>query len=54
MEELDARKDKKITKNKSFNNYEQREYPKELLDSLYENNNFTSANTEEDEMDLDM
>lgn len=54
MEELDARKDKKITKNKSFNNYEQREYPKEFLDSLYENNNFTSANTEEDEMDLDM
>lgn len=35
-------------------NYEQREYPKEFLDSLYENNNFTSANTEEDEMDLDM
>ena len=26
----------------------------EFLDSLYENNNFTSANTEEDEMDLDM
>lgn len=54
VEELEARKDKKITKNKSFNNYEQREYPKEFLDSLYENNNFTSANTEEDEMDLDM
>mgnify|MGYP007088304137 FL=1 len=54
VEELEARKDKKITKNKSLNNYEQREYPKEFLDSLYENNNFTSANTEEDEMDLDM
>lgn len=54
VEELEARKDKKITKNKSFNNYEQREYPKEFLDSLYENNNFTLANTEEDEMDLDM
>ena len=54
VEELEARKDKKITKNKSLNNYEQREYPKEFLDSLYENNNFTSANTEGDEMDLDM
>ena len=54
VEELEARKDKKATKKKSFNNYEQREYPKEFLDSLYENNNFTSANTEEDEMDLDM
>ena len=54
VEELEARKDKKITKKKSFNNYEQREYPKEFLDSLYENNNFTLANTEEDEMDLDM
>ena len=54
VEELEARKDKKDTKKKSFNNYEQREYPKEFLDSLYENNNFTSANTEEDEMDLDM
>ena len=28
--------------------------PKEILDILYENNNFTSANTEEDEIDLDM
>lgn len=54
VEELEARKEKKDTKKKSFNNYEQREYPKEFLDSLYENNNFTSANTEEDEMDLDM
>ena len=54
VEELEARKDKKATKNKNFNNYEQREYPKEFLDSLYENNNFTSVNTEEDEMDLDM
>lgn len=53
VEELEVRKDKKVTKNKSLNNYEQREYPKEVLDSLYENNNFTSANNEE-EMDLDM
>ena len=53
-EELESRKDKKATKNKNFNNYEQREYPKEILDILYENNNFTPANTEEDEIDLDM
>ena len=54
MEKLEEKKKKKATKNKNFNNYEQREYPKEFLDSLYENNNFSAANTEEDEMDLDM
>lgn len=54
VDELESRKDKKATKNKSFTNYNQREYPKELLESLYENNNFTSEDTEEDEMDLDM
>jgi hypothetical protein len=54
VDELESRKDKKTTKNKSFTNYNQREYPKEFLESLYENNSFTSEDTEEDEIDLDM
>lgn len=54
VDELESRQDKKVTKKKSFANYDQREYPKEFFDSLYENNNFASENTEEDEMDLDM
>ena len=45
MEELEARKDKKDTKKKSFNNYEQREYPKEFLDSLYINEEVRAQNS---------
>ena len=54
VEEMEQRKEKQSNKKNKITNYEQREYPKEFFESLYENNNFSSANTEEDEMDLDM
>ena len=56
VEEMEQRQNKQSNKDKKskITNYEQREYSKEFLDSLYENNNFTSENTEEDEMDFDM
>ena len=53
VEEVDARK-KSTERNKNiYSSYEQREYPKELLDSLYDNIKI-ETNTAEDEMDLDM
>ena len=56
VEEMEQRQNKQSNKDKKskITNYEQREYSKEFLYSLYENNNFTSENTEEDEMDFDM
>lgn len=54
VEEMEQRKEKQSNKKNKITNYEQREYPKEFFESLYENNNFSSANTEEDELDLDM
>ena len=54
VEELEQRQNKNtyIKKNKSVANFEQREYPAEFWESLYENNNFVSSS--EDEMDLEM
>ena len=56
MEELEQRQEKQNSKNKTkknnFSNYEQREYPEEFWNSLYENPPIISS--EEDEMDLDM
>lgn len=56
VEELEQRQEKQNSKNKTkknnFSNYEQREYPEEFWNSLYENPPIISS--EEDEMDLDM
>lgn len=57
VEELEQRQDKKKdrTNNKSYIKYEQREYPPEFFESLYENIPPTTSNIiEENEMDLDM
>ena len=56
VEELEQRLQKQNIKSKKTRcNFEQREYPKEFFDSLYENLSPTSEKTEtEDEMDLDM
>lgn len=53
VEELEARKNKSKTKINNYNKYEQREYPKEFLESLYENNKMLESNTEEDDMEME-
>ena len=57
VEEIEQRqtRQKNNTKNIS-NNFEQRKYPKEFFDSLYENipSKSSSEAEEDDEMDLDM
>ena len=53
VEELEARKNNNKFKKKTICNYEQREYPQEFWDSLYENNTISNS-SEEDDMDLDM
>lgn len=53
--ELREEKIKNQGKKKTKANFEQRDYPPEFFESLYENFSApTSDNTEEDEMDLDM
>lgn len=57
VEEVEQRQEKQSNTKKKSNrfNYEQREYPKEFFESLYDNlPPPTSTNSEEDEMDLDM
>ena len=57
VEEIEQRqtKQKNNTKNISTN-FEQRKYPKEFFESLYENipSKFSPETEEDDEMDLDM
>ena len=47
VEELEARKNKSKTKANNYNKYEQREFPTEFLEILYENNKILESNTEE-------
>lgn len=57
VEEVEQRQEKQSNTKKKSNrfNYEQREYPKEFFENLYDNiPSPTSTNSEEDEMDLDM
>jgi len=56
VEELEGRKTRGSIKDRknNYNSYEQREYPKEFFESLYENIPHISNNAEKDEMDLDM
>lgn len=54
VEEVESRKNSSNKKTKKFNNFNQREYPEEFFESLYENNTFKVEKTEENEMDLDM
>ena len=53
VEELESRKNKSKSKTKinNYKKYEQREYPTEVLESIYENNNIWKSNTEEDELE---
>lgn len=55
VEEVEQRQEKQSNNKKKNNrfNFEQREYPKGFLESLYANLS-SSSNSEEDEMDLDM
>lgn len=56
VDELEQRQNKKskITKKQNIQNYEQREYPKEFLESLYNNLSSTPNEETENGMDLDM
>lgn len=54
VEEMEARKNNSSKKTKKISNYEQREYPEEFWESLYENSSTKPESSEEDEMDLDM
>lgn len=57
VDEKEQRQERNKNQGKKNNrlNYEQREYPPEFFESLYDNiPSPTSTNTEEDEMDLDM
>ena len=57
VEEIEQRQTKQKNNTKNINtNFEQRQYPKEFFDSLYENIPSKSSNEaeEDDEMDIDM